>query len=127
MKCRLALAALLCGLSALVVSVRAADAQQNPEPCIAINAAQTVGPWSKTMMQKCADRMNLISEHLYCGEKPHVYGELGTKYFLKDALGIAAGLHEYARQSDMIFMANYTQTVNVIGCIKTSKTAAASQ
>ncbi|MCX6567264.1 MAG: alpha-N-arabinofuranosidase, partial [Candidatus Aminicenantes bacterium] len=46
------------------------------------------------------------------------------RYFLKDALGIAAGLHEYARQSDMIFMANYAQTVNVIGAIKTNKTAA---
>ena len=55
---------------------------------------------------------------------PHVYGELGTQYFLKDALGIAAGLHEYARQSDIIFMANYAQTVNVIGAIKTSKTDA---
>ena len=55
---------------------------------------------------------------------PHVYGELGTQYFLKDALGIAAGLHEYYRQSDIIFMANYAQTVNVIGAIKTSKTAA---
>ena len=56
---------------------------------------------------------------------PHVFGELGTRYFLKDALGIAAGLNEYARQSDIIYMANYAQTVNVIGCIKTSKTAAA--
>ncbi len=56
---------------------------------------------------------------------PHVYGELGTRYFLKDALGIAAGLHEYARNSDIFFMANYAQTVNVIGCIKTSKTEAA--
>jgi alpha-N-arabinofuranosidase len=55
----------------------------------------------------------------------HVFGELGTRYFLKDGLGIAAGLNEYARQSDMYFMANYAQTVNVIGCIKTSKTAAA--
>ncbi len=55
---------------------------------------------------------------------PHVYGELGTRYFLKDALGIAAGLNEYTRQSDIMFMANYAQTVNVIGCIKTSKTAA---
>ena len=55
---------------------------------------------------------------------PHLYGELGTQYFLKDALGIAAGLHEYARQSDIIFMANYAQTVNVIGAIKTSKTDA---
>jgi alpha-N-arabinofuranosidase len=56
---------------------------------------------------------------------PHVYGELGTRYFLKDALGIAAGIHEYSRQSDIIFIANYAQTVNVIGAIKTTKTAAA--
>jgi alpha-N-arabinofuranosidase len=56
---------------------------------------------------------------------PHLYGEYGTRYFLKDALGIAAGIHEYARQSDVVFMANYAQTVNVIGCIKTTKTAAA--
>jgi len=55
---------------------------------------------------------------------PHVFGELGTRYFLQDALGIAAGLHEYFRNSDIIFMANYAQTVNVIGCIKTTKTAA---
>ncbi|GMV97868.1 MAG: hypothetical protein AMXMBFR83_22230 [Phycisphaerae bacterium] len=56
---------------------------------------------------------------------PHVFGELGTRYFLKDGLGIAAGLHECFRHSDLYFMANYAQTVNVIGCIKTSKTAAA--
>ena len=55
---------------------------------------------------------------------PHLYGELGTQYFLKDALGIAAGIHEYSRNTDIIFMANYAQTVNVIGAIKTSKTAA---
>ena len=42
---------------------------------------------------------------------PHVFGELGTRYFLQDALGIAAGLHEYFRNSDIIFMANYAQTV----------------
>jgi alpha-N-arabinofuranosidase len=55
----------------------------------------------------------------------HEFGELGTRYFLKDALGIAKGLHEYFRHSGIIFLANYAQTVNVIGCIKTSKTAAA--
>ncbi len=55
---------------------------------------------------------------------PHVFGELGTRYFLKDALGIAAGLHEYFRNTDIIYLANYAQTVNVIGCIKTTKTAA---
>jgi len=56
---------------------------------------------------------------------PHIFGELGTRYFHKDGLGIAKGLHEYFRNSDMIFMASYAQTVNVIGCIKASKTAAA--
>jgi alpha-N-arabinofuranosidase len=54
----------------------------------------------------------------------HLYGELGTRYFWKDGLGIAEGLHEYFRQSDIIYMANYAQTVNVIGAIKTTKTAA---
>ncbi len=54
----------------------------------------------------------------------YIYGELGCQYTLADALGIAAGLHEYFRNSDIIHMANYAQTVNVIGCIKTTKTAA---
>ncbi|MGA2070462.1 MAG: beta-L-arabinofuranosidase domain-containing protein [Sedimentisphaerales bacterium] len=53
----------------------------------------------------------------------YIYGELGTQYFLKDALGVATGLHEYFRNSDIYFMANYAQTVNVIGAIKTSRTA----
>jgi alpha-N-arabinofuranosidase len=55
----------------------------------------------------------------------HVFGELGTRYFLRDALGIAAGLHEFFRNSDVFEMANYAQTVNVIGAIKTTKTDAA--
>jgi alpha-L-arabinofuranosidase len=53
---------------------------------------------------------------------PHIYGELGTRYFFRDAMGIAAGLNEYSKNSDIIFMANYAQTVNVIGCIKTNTT-----
>jgi alpha-N-arabinofuranosidase len=55
---------------------------------------------------------------------PNEYGELGTRYFLQDGLGIAAGLHELFRNSDIYFMANYAQTVNVIGAIKTTATAA---
>ncbi|UCF38630.1 MAG: alpha-L-arabinofuranosidase, partial [Acidobacteriota bacterium] len=55
---------------------------------------------------------------------PNEYGELGVRYFLQDALGIAAGLHEMFRNSDMFFMANYAQTVNVIGAIKTTPTEA---
>jgi alpha-N-arabinofuranosidase len=50
----------------------------------------------------------------------YIYGELGVRYHHKDALGVAIGLHEYFRNSDMYFMANYAQTVNVIGCIKTT-------
>jgi len=56
---------------------------------------------------------------------PHQFGELGTRYFLKDALGIAAGLNEYARQSDIVAAAFYAQTVNVIGAIKVSRRNAA--
>jgi alpha-N-arabinofuranosidase len=52
------------------------------------------------------------------------YGELGCVYDLADAMGVAAGLHEYFRNSDIIQMAHYAQTVNVIGCIKTTKTDA---
>ena len=53
---------------------------------------------------------------------PHIYGELGTRYFFRDAMGIAAGINEYSKNSDIIYMANYAQTVNVIGCIKTNTT-----
>ena len=56
--------------------------------------------------------------------REYVYGELGCIYDLADGLGVAAGLHEFFRQSDLIQMAHYAQTVNVIGAIKTSKTAA---
>lgn len=54
----------------------------------------------------------------------YIYGELGCQYFLQDGLGVAAGLHEYFRNSDLYFMANYAQTVNVIGAIKTTGTRA---
>jgi alpha-L-arabinofuranosidase len=56
--------------------------------------------------------------------RDYVYGELGCVYDLSDGLGIAAGLHEFYRQSDLVQMAHYAQTVNVIGAIKTSRTAA---
>ena len=56
--------------------------------------------------------------------REYVYGELGCIYELQDGLGVAAGLHEYFRQSDLIKMAHYAQTVNVIGAIKTTRTAA---
>lgn len=55
---------------------------------------------------------------------PHVYGLLGTRYYLRDALGIAAGINAYLRNSDIIYMANYAQTVNVIGAIKATTSGA---
>jgi alpha-L-arabinofuranosidase len=55
----------------------------------------------------------------------YIYGQLGVRYHMKDALGIAEGLHEYYRNSDLFFMANDAQTVNVIGCIKVTPTASA--
>ena len=45
-------------------------------------------------------------------------------YNIKDAMGIAKGLHEMVRSSDIVFMANYAQTVNLLGAIKTNKTDA---
>ena len=149
-----------------------AEAMRAVDPSITLVAVGDVGPWSEGMLKHCAEHMDLMSEHFYCGSKPdlaahvrqisdnvrrkvaahreyrkrfdslkgkdirialdewnywygpEVFGEIGTRYFLRDALGIAAGLNEMARSSDMIFMANYAQTVNVIGCIKTNKTAA---
>jgi alpha-L-arabinofuranosidase len=56
--------------------------------------------------------------------RDYVYGELGCIYDLQDALGIAMGLNEFFRQSRYIHAANYAQTVNVIGAIKTTKTKA---
>ena len=52
----------------------------------------------------------------------YVYGELGTQYRLKDALGVAMGLHEFYRNSDIVELACFAQTVNVLGAIKTSRT-----
>lgn len=135
--------------------------------------------WSKGLMERSGDHMDMISEHFYAGRLPwtksprfpidavirqmadlvrqkaewhrktqaampklkgkkipiamdewnywhrdYVYGELGCEYDLADALGIAAGLHEFYRQTDIIHAATYAQTVNVIGAIKTNKTAA---
>src|SRR5262249_39520104 len=56
--------------------------------------------------------------------RDYAYGELGCVYELQDGLGVAEGLHEYYRQSDLIHMAHYAQTVNVIGAIKTTHIAA---
>ena len=151
---------------------RFVDAFRKVDPTLTLIAVGNVGRWNDVIMRKCADHMDLISEHFYVQQRsnvaahvalvpreikriadahrryrtefeelkgkdiriamdewnywygPHVFGELGTRYFVKDGLGIAAGLHEFFRNSDIYYMANYAQTVNVIGCIKTNKTNA---
>ncbi len=62
--------------------------------------------------------------YCYAWHPPYAYGQLGHRCYLKDALGMAAGLHEIFRNSDLFAMANYSITVNVIGAVKTSKTHA---
>ncbi len=149
-----------------------ADAMWKVDPAAQLIGVGEAGEWSETMLSQSADKMNLISEHIYCRELDSVtehidqiansvkrvadahrkyrseieglaekniriamdewnywygdylYGELGVRYHHKDALGIAKGLHEFFRNSDLFFMANYAQTVNVIGCIKTTSTSA---
>ncbi len=68
--------------------------------------------------------MHIAMDEWNYWHRDYEYGELGCVYDLKDALGTVVALHEFYRQSDLIKIANYAQTVNVIGCIKTSKTEA---
>jgi alpha-N-arabinofuranosidase len=51
-------------------------------------------------------------------------GSFEHYYTMGDALDVANGLHEILRAADVCTMANWAQTVNVIGLIKTSRTAA---
>ncbi|MCL2305465.1 MAG: hypothetical protein FWC43_08995 [Planctomycetaceae bacterium] len=151
---------------------RFVDAFRKFDPKIKLIAVGNVGPWDDVILRKCADHMDLMSEHFYMPNKDdviehvalipqavkqiadahrkyrkefpelkdkdirialdewnywygeHVFGDYGVRYFQKDGLGIAAGLHEYFRNSDIFEMANYAQTLNVLGCIKTNKTNA---
>jgi alpha-N-arabinofuranosidase len=65
-----------------------------------------------------------LDEWNYMYHSPAVYGEIGEVRYMKDALGIAAGLNEIIRNSDIFFMANYSSTINVLGCIAATKTDA---
>ncbi len=55
---------------------------------------------------------------------PEIYGQAGVRFLLRDGIGIALTLHEMFRNSDMLYMANMAQTVNVLGAIKTTQTEA---
>lgn len=74
--------------------------------------------WARKVDGPEGDDIKVILDEWNYWYGPHVYGLLGTRYFLRDALGIAAGINAYLRSTDIIYMANYAQTVNVIGAIK---------
>ena len=57
--------------------------------------------------------------------RSYLCGEPGMRYQLEDAIGLAAGIHEYSRRADDVFTANGAQAAKVIGAIGTTKTAAA--
>lgn len=166
----------------LDLHIQIAEAMRQVDPTIQIIAVggngfegiPEVGDWTKSMLTRAADSMDLISEHIYppssndlvehsqmiarsvrinaenlrnhreqleslkgkdirlvldewnysWEDRPQIYGEAGPRYFFRDALGVAAGLHEMFRQSDIIFMAN-THPINVHGQVKTTETDAA--
>ncbi len=56
--------------------------------------------------------------------RPEIYGEAAPRYYFRDALGIARGLHAIFANSDLIAMVNF-HAVNVHGQIKTTRTDAA--
>ncbi|MGA2034198.1 MAG: hypothetical protein ABSG68_18290 [Thermoguttaceae bacterium] len=43
-----------------------AAAMRAVDPSIRLIAVGDVGPWSETMLKRCADQMDLMSEHFYC-------------------------------------------------------------
>lgn len=79
---------------------------RNPGPLtLAIDEWGIVRDWDATQ-----DGYGVAkSEHYYC---------------LGDALTVARGLHVMLRHADVVSMANWAQTVNVIGAIKTNHTDA---
>ena len=69
-------------------------------------------------------RLALDEWNYFWGDRHEIYGEAAPRYYLRDALGIARGLHEVFRNSDLIYMVNI-HPVNVHGQVKTTQTDAA--
>ncbi|HHS96964.1 MAG TPA: alpha-N-arabinofuranosidase, partial [Chloroflexi bacterium] len=69
-------------------------------------------------------RLALDEWNYFWGDRDEIYGEAAPRYYLRDALGIARGLHEVFRNSDLVYMVNI-HPVNVHGQIKTTQTEAA--
>ncbi len=89
-----------------------------------IAAMQRYFNWRVKTPQGRQVRLALDEWNYHWRDRPMIFGEAGPRYHLQDALGIAAGLHEIYRNSDVIRMAN-THPVNVHGHVKTDPRYAA--
>jgi len=69
------------------------------------------------------DEWGIVREWNPAPDPPGV-GPFEHYYCLGDAIAVARALHELLRSADVVSMANWAQTVNVIGAIKTSRTHA---
>ncbi len=69
-------------------------------------------------------RLALDEWNYVWANRPEIYGEAAPRYYFRDALGIARGLHAIFDNSDLIEMVNF-HAVNTHGQVKTTQTAAA--
>lgn len=75
-------------------------------------------------LRLAVDEWGLVRDWNSTPDAPGV-GAFEHYYCLGDAVMIGRGLHEILRAVDVVAMANWAQTVNVIGTIKTSRNHAA--
>jgi alpha-N-arabinofuranosidase len=75
-------------------------------------------------LRLCIDEWGLVRDWDPKPDGPGV-GSFECYYTIGDAVTVGRALHELLRAADLVGMANWPQTVNVIGAIKTSRTAAA--
>ena len=71
-------------------------------------------------MRLAIDEWGIVRDWNPAPDGPGV-GSFEHYYPLGDALASARALHELLRSADVVGMANWAQTVNVIGAIKTSR------
>src|SRR5207302_843072 len=85
--------------NAFAAALRAVD------PSLRLVGVGAPGEWDRVALDACGSQSDMWSAHFYC---------------LGDAITVARGLHVLLRRADVVTMANWAQTVNVIGAIKTN-------
>jgi len=97
---------------------------KNPPKFVRSHVAEHLDYRERLESLKGKDIRLALDEWNYFWYSPQLYGDAAPRYYFKDALGIAAGLHEMFRNTNIIAMAN-THPINVHGHVKTNKTGAA--